>query len=1311
MRTHLPFKNKDSQKWYMLLLVLLFSFQVQAQKEAEKIKEYLTTNAATYKLSTNDLKEMSVSSAYLSPSTGWYHMYYIQNYQSVEVYNGILNVAFANDKVINVSNNFIENIAAKVSNTLSAIQLTPVNAISKAAVSLNLPDNQVNNKEVDVIKLANGQISKAVYTNTDLSNENIDVKLYWFVGGGIDKGKAEEKISNPGIHLVWNVQIYTKDNKSHWSVKVDATSGEIVSTIDQVIHCDFGTPQHTKGPHICSEQNTQTKEAFNFLQPLVNNTYNVFDYPLESPLHGARTNVTNPYTKFVPAATGPGSTNGWHHTDTNVSYTITRGNNVWAKDDIDANNTGGSSPDGTATLTFDFPYTQDINTAAANRNAAITNLFYWNNIVHDVLWKYGFDEVRGNFQSNNMGRGGAGNDYVNADAQDGSGTDNANFATPPDGQSPRMQMYIWSNGGNPTYQPDSDFDNGIISHEYGHGWSNRLTGGPANVTCLQNAEQGGEGWSDYLALMLTTNWSTLSPNLASANISRGVGNYSIGQPTTAGGIRPYPYSYDMANVNPLVTYGNINKFAVPHGVGAVWATMLWDMTWEIIMQDAQIVNNIYTVPAVITDMRGNIAALKLVNEGLALQACSPSFIDARNAILTADQNLFGGRYKCAIWKAFARRGLGMNASTGASSNDLTVTEDFTPFTDRPLSSAKFIEICSKTIFNYTATTATAGATTFSWTRPAVVGISNAANSGNTASINETLINTTKLPIVVTYYFLLTPSGCQAPEAVKVTVLPSPTPTVANYSVCQNGSVPVGQGLVGEGATTTIARGTLTTSSPTYRRGAGNNVTTYGASSVGTNVYYQTHTFTPTVSGSMTLELVDGTLNGDTPYDAYMTLYQTSFNPASPATNFVRGDDDGGRKTYAPKIIQNLTAGTTYILVVTTYFNGVTGNYTIEASSPVFPNKVDWYLASSGGSSLFRGNIFNPVGVAGSGIANTANPTTKTYYLADSAAIGCRTPTVFTVSSPSVGGTVAGSTTVCFNTNSGALTLSGHTGSVIRWESSTDNFASVITPIVNTTTTYNYLNITQTMQFRAVVQNGACAPVNSSVATITKGTATTPTGTGASSCGPGSVTLTASGCPGGTINWYNLASGGSSIATGTSYATPVLSTTTNYYITCTLNGCTSNRVTVVATITPIPNAPTGTGGSRCGAGSVTLSASGCIGGSIVWYSVSSGGSVIFTGGTYATPNLDATTTYYAACTIGGCTSGRTPVIATININGVYTGNQTAGTYRVSDNITSTANVATGVNYYAGKTVLLNPGFQAGGSETFLASILGCEAGFN
>lgn len=1302
MLKDLFFSNIRFQRCSLLLMVLGLSFGAIAQKEIEKAKSYLNANVTKYHLSTNDIAEMGISSAYLSPTTGWYHVYFVQKHQSIEVYNGILNATLVNENVANIGNSFVPDIASKVPAGINIIPLTPVDAISKAATSLKLSGNSVNSQQVNFSNLPNGQIEKAVYTNADLSNDNINVKLYWF-----PYDTLAGQVGVTKVNLVWNVQIYTKDHKNAWSVQVDALSGDIIDTKDMVIHCDFGVPEYNHDQHqrISHEPTDLARESINVLKPLVANSYKVFDYPLESPNHGAHTIVTSPYIKFLPSGKGPGGTNGWHD-DGITSYTITRGNNVFAKEDKNADNSGGYSPN-SATLDFNYTYTHSTGTATANLDAAITNLFYWNNLIHDVLYKYGFDEPGGNFQTTNLSGFGLGNDYVNAEAQDGSGTNNANFFTPADGSNPRMQMYLWDEGAHPLYQPDSDFDNGVITHEYGHGWSNRLTGGPSQVNCLQNAEQGGEGWSDFLALMLTTNWSSLTPTLASANIPRGIGTYSMAKPTSGTGIRLYRYSYDMAHVNSAVTYGKVGdtKFAIPHGIGSIWATILWDMAWEIILQDNQIVDNIYTVPASVTDMRGNIAALKLVNEGLRLQPCGPSFVDARDAILAADSILFNKRYKCSIWKAFARRGLGRFASTGGSKNDRVVTEDFTPYGDRWLNSARTSIVCSGSLFSYTATTA-AGGTTFAWSRPAVQGISNSAGSGSSATINETLINTTTEPIIVVYYFTLTPSNtCPVVQEVWVTVNPAPVVSVGTYSVCKDGAVPVGQGLTVSATLSNTYSGTIPSGTP-YQRSSGDSTSTYVASGYSPN--HQAIVFVSPLSGSVAIEVVDASMTGCCTYSTYMALYQTSFSPGSPAINFLVGDDDSGDKSYASRIRYNLTAGSTYVLVVSGFSSGLIGNYTLKSSSPIFPLANNWYTVSSGGGSIFTGNVFNPVGVAGSGIPNTSTPGSTNFYVEGNRFPGCRTQTTFIINPTTVGGSIAGSTSVCAPTNSGTLTLSGHTGSILRWESSTDNFTSNIVSIANTTTTLNFSNLTQTTKYRAVVKSGSCAQVNSAVATITVVTVTAPTPGGNSRCGTGTVTLTATGCVGGTINWYAGASGGTVLATGTAYATPSISISTTYYVSCTISGCTSGRVAVTATIKPIPGPPTPISVSRCGPGPVTLNATGCAGGTISWYTVATGGTSVGTGGTYTTPSLSTTTNYYVSCTVNGCTSTtRATVQAIIYVNALMSGSQTAGNYRSSISITSTANVATGVNYYAAKYILLNPGFQAGGTEVFQAKIQECQ----
>ena len=122
---------------------------------------------------------------------------------------------------------------------------------------------------------------------------------------------------------------------------------------------------------------------------------------------------------------------------------------------------------------------------------------------------------------------------------------------------------------------DGDLDNAIIAHEYGHGISNRLTGGANNTSCLNNAEQMGEGWRDDVGLMLT-----MEPGDQGSDI-RGIGTYATGQPVDSQGIREAPYSTDFA-VNNYTYADSNNNVSQPHGIGFVWATMLWDMTWLLI---------------------------------------------------------------------------------------------------------------------------------------------------------------------------------------------------------------------------------------------------------------------------------------------------------------------------------------------------------------------------------------------------------------------------------------------------------------------------------------------------------------------------------------------------------------------------------------------------------------------------------------------------------------------------------------------------------------------------------------------------------
>ncbi|MDQ3982820.1 MAG: M36 family metallopeptidase, partial [Actinomycetota bacterium] len=355
---------------------------------------------------------------------------------------------------------------------------------------------------------------------------------------------------------------------------------------------------------------------------------------------------------------------------------ITRGNNVNAYPDTAHDNAPdpAGQPDGGRGLDFNHPIPTFDATPAVYRDAAVDNLFYWSNVMHDVTFRYGFTEEAGNFQASNYSGHGRGGDEVMAEAQDGSGALNANFSTPAEGVPGRMQMYLWVDAFDSLglsredvvreysgQVRDGDLDSGVIAHEYGHGISNRLVGGPDNVSCLRtHDEREGEGWSDFWSYVLTMRRKD------DGRTPRGIGTYVVyhEEGRKGPGIRITPYSTNM-KVNPS-TYETIRTAAEPHGVGYVWATMLWDLYWNLVDKHGFNPN-----PYGSWRTGGNNLTIQLVVDGMKFAPCEPGFADARDAIIAADAALTGdaakgkpGANECLIWRTFARRGLGVNAKQG-----------------------------------------------------------------------------------------------------------------------------------------------------------------------------------------------------------------------------------------------------------------------------------------------------------------------------------------------------------------------------------------------------------------------------------------------------------------------------------------------------------------------------------------------------------------------------------------------------------------------------------------------------------------------
>jgi extracellular elastinolytic metalloproteinase len=586
-------------------------------------RQFLVAHAADFGLRPSDLNDPVVTAQYADADTGLTHVYLRQRVNGLEVQYADMDVTLtAQNEVVAAGGGFVPGLADQGQLPVTP-PLSATDAVQVAAAGLGLtPEGQPQ-----VISQWGDPAETTLVAAPGVSLDDVTARLHYVP---TEEGSAV---------LTWELILRTPDGDHWYDLSVGDTVSGIVTQNDWVDH----------------------------------SVYNVLPPPTESPQDGGFQLISSPED---PTA----SPFGWHDTNgvAGPEFTDTRGNNVDAHLDRNNNNVpdadelgGVPRPNGGPNLDFSG-FTQDPTqqpTVQQNQNVAQVNLFYINNLLHDVHYKYGFTEAAGDFQVNNYGRGGIGNDAVQADAQDGGGTNNANFATPPDGQAPRMQMFLW-NFTSP--QRDGDLDNDVIIHEYGHGVSNRLTGGPANSNALVAVQSGGmgEGWSDFYSLMFQQR------STDQQNDGFGVGTYVLGQPQSGQGIRRQKYSFNMT-VDPI-TFGAYNSDSSHevHNTGEIWASALWDMNWQLVNKygfDPNLATG-WTAAAG-PGHAGNKLTLRLVMDAMKLQPANPSFTQARDAVIAADNALNGGADLVEIWTAFARRGLGANAFTSSSSST-SVTLDF-----------------------------------------------------------------------------------------------------------------------------------------------------------------------------------------------------------------------------------------------------------------------------------------------------------------------------------------------------------------------------------------------------------------------------------------------------------------------------------------------------------------------------------------------------------------------------------------------------------------------------------------------------------
>ncbi len=614
---------------------------VAAGDKHRVIKAFLNEHSALFGHDATALNSARVRKDFLTKHNGLQTVVWEQQLDGIRVFEAVLAAHVTKrGELVSIGSQFVSDPAAfanKGTAGRQAIQAAPPitaqQAISQAAGAI---EEDVAAKNVTTVEAPQGPELQQVFSAPGLNEAR--VSLVWL------------PMDESTLRLCWEVLLTSKARGEAFRVLVDALTGEAL-----VRHC-----------------------LTNYISDA---TYNVYTSDSPSPFSPGHATPSSIQPALVPrtlvtlsAFSPAASPNSWINDGGNE----TLGNNVDAHTDLDNNDIADTPrPQGSPFRVFNFPL--DLTQAPSTyKEASVTQLFYLCNWIHDRYYQLGFDEDAGNFQASNLGHGGNGNDAVQADAQDSAGLavpnyNNANFSTWPDGIPGRMQMYLFEG---PTPDIDGGLDAEIVIHEYTHGLSNRLVGGGVGISALQPSGMG-EGWSDFYALSLLAE-ATDDPNgtyapggYATHQLSGLTQNYYYG-------IRRYPYSTDLTK-NPL-TFKDIDpgQFSshpgIPHSPifgdfpaevhcqGEVWCAALWEARANLIAKWGHAV--------------GNELILQLVTDGMKLSPANPTFLQARDAIIAADQVKSGGENRLQLWAAFAKRGMGVSAIAPNSSTTTGVTESF-----------------------------------------------------------------------------------------------------------------------------------------------------------------------------------------------------------------------------------------------------------------------------------------------------------------------------------------------------------------------------------------------------------------------------------------------------------------------------------------------------------------------------------------------------------------------------------------------------------------------------------------------------------
>ena len=614
---------------------LLTDVAAPGATEQDIVREFVSANRDLFEIAPNEVDRARVARSFRTQHNGVEHRSYQQQVNGLDLHGARLKANLTGSgELINIASTMLPRPAQGFAPAAPVV--APVEALQLAMLDAGIQPTQAPQP----LAAPAGRSMEQAWSTPDLRGDvAVTSELLYF------------PLDRVTVHPAWKVIVPEFGVGNTYEVLVDALDGAILWRWNQLHFAAGGTE-------------SVSMRVFTGDSPTPGSPGPSAPDGGQQPASVARTLVT-----LTPGDVAAESPNHWINDGDNE----TLGNNVDAHTDLDGDNEPDlPRPQGSPFRVFD--YALDLDDAPIDyTEAAITNLFYHCNVFHDRLYQLGFDEVAGNFQADNFGLGGVEGDLVQADAQDGSFVNNANFGTDgADGSGARMQMFPWSA---PDPDRDGDFDAEIIYHEYSHGLSIRLSEG----TVFGEQSGGmGEGWGDFIGLCL------LAEPGDDPHAVYGLGGYS-----TLGlngevdnyyfGIRRYPHSTDLSK-SPL-TYADTdpNQVFFPpgvpksqhgapnadqvHNVGEIWCAGL-------VAARAELWDTL--------GFAANELILQLVVDGMKLMPDNPNMLQARDAILQADLVNNGGANLTDLWEGFAHRGMGYSATSPSGSTTTGVSEAFDP---------------------------------------------------------------------------------------------------------------------------------------------------------------------------------------------------------------------------------------------------------------------------------------------------------------------------------------------------------------------------------------------------------------------------------------------------------------------------------------------------------------------------------------------------------------------------------------------------------------------------------------------------------